>query len=226
MLEFAHATEPAKVRNGELRNSGVRVYNRGQIVCLASGLGPPRLWGYGLDAVFEGLDHELSADAPEGLASSSRDTARFDLSARLHRALESATARLRTRVDSLVERQRCDVGVLLLTLSPGQLLVLSSGPMRAYLRRTEQVKRVNAREDRSEGLLKLRPAFYTERLEPGDLLIAGSQAAFGNESMDRVATALSREPKLPVDQMLELLNRSAVKNGQGVSSLALRLPQF
>ncbi len=98
--------------------------------------------------------------------------------------------------------------------------------MRVYVRRTTQVRRVNTREDREEGLLGIRPAFYTERVEPGDLLVAGSRAVFNSESVERVGQALAEAPSLPVAQVVALLHESSVKRGVGGGSLALRFPQF
>jgi hypothetical protein len=214
MMNFSCAAHRATVARGELRQCDVRVFEEGTILALASALGPPRLWGYGLDAVFEGLEEGLLRPH-DGRAVT-----------RLHQGLDAASTRLKARVEALIERRRCDVGLVAMAFERGQISILSVGPVRAYLRRSGQVRRLSQREDRADGLLKARPSFCTERVEPNDLVLGGSLAAFCDESLRNVASALAEEPDLAPQRVTELLNRSAATSGLGVSSMALRVPQF
>jgi len=213
-MEFACSAHRAGVARGELRQTDVRVLEDGAILALASALGPPRLWGYGIDAAFAGLVEGLSRPHDGRVIT------------RLHQGLDAAGARLKASVEALVERRRCDVGLVALAFEAGQVHVLSVGPVRAYLRRRDQVKRLTPREDRAEGLLKARPSFCSERAEPNDLVVAGSLPAFCDESLQSLGTALAANPGLPTRQVTELLNRSAAAGRLGVSSMALRIPQF
>ncbi len=210
-MQFSCAAHRAAVARGELRQTDIRVYEGGAIIALASALGPPRLWGYGIDAAFEGLEEGI-ARPHDGRAIT-----------RLHQGLDAAGSRLKSRVEALVERRRCDVGLVALAVDAGQIHVLSIGPVRAYLRRREQVKRLTPREDRAEGLLKARPSFCSERTEPGDLVVAGCLSAFCDESLQSVGAALANDPSLAVQRVTELLNRPAAAGRIGVSSVALRV---
>ncbi|MFT3928006.1 MAG: hypothetical protein QM778_36095 [Myxococcales bacterium] len=212
MMEFACAAHRAGVARGELRQTDVRVLEDGAILALASALGPPRLWGYGLDAAFQGFEEGLARPHDGRVVT------------RLHQGLDAAGTRLKVRVEALVERRRCDVGLVAVAVEAGYVHVLSVGPVRAYLRRRDQVKRLTPREDRAEGLLKARPSFCSERAEPGDLVVAGSLPAFCDESLQSVGAALASDPGLPTRQITELLNKSAAAGRVGVSSIALRIP--
>lgn len=209
--EFAYATHPTGVAQGELRQSDVRSFADGRVLSLASALGPPRLWGYGLDAVFAGIAEGLERPHDGRLIT------------QLHQAFEGARQRLRSQVDALVERHRCDVGLALLALDASSLHVLCAGPVRAYLRRLDTVRRLTPNDDRSEGLLKVPASAHTERVEPGDLVVAGSLTAFCDESLQRLGTALAHDHLLPPHTVIELLNASAAGSRRGVSSLALRV---
>lgn len=210
-MEFSCAAHRAGVARGELRQTDTRVYEGGVILALASALGPPRLWGYGIDSAFQGFEEGI-ARPHDGRTIT-----------RLHQGLDAAGSRLKARVEALVERRRCDVGLVALALDAGQVHVLSIGPVRAYLRRRDQIKRLTPREDRAEGLLKARPSFCSEWTEPGDLVVAGCLSAFCDESLQSVGSALAEHPGLPVQQVTELLNKSAAASRIGVSSIALRV---
>jgi hypothetical protein len=211
MMEFACAAHRAAVARGELRQTDVRVYEQGALLALASALGPPRLWGYGIDSAFEGFEEGISRPHDGRLVT------------RLHQGLDGASGRLRSRIEALVERRRCDVGLVALAFEAGQVHVLSIGPVRAYLRRRDQVKRLTPREDRAEGLLKARPSFCSERTEGGDLVVAGCLSAFCDESLESVGSALAANPGLAVQRVTELLNKSAAASRIGVSSMAFRI---
>jgi hypothetical protein len=213
-LAFSYAAHRASVAQGELRQNEVRGYEQGAIFALASALGPPRLWGYALDGALRGF--------AEGLVRPHDGR----LSTRLHQGLDAAQSRLRSQVDALIERRRCDVGLVALGFEGNMLHVLCVGPVRAYLRRSDRVRRLTPRDDRAEGLLKARPTFCSERMEGADLVVAGTLAAFCDESLQRVGTALAEDRELAPEVVIELLNRSAASQGQGVASLALRLPKF
>lgn len=213
-MDFAHATVKAQVggtaARGELRQSGVRLYEAGSVAALACAFGPPRLWGFGLDAVFEGLTEGLASASPEAL-----------LSARLYQTFDHAVATLKVRVDSLIERSRCDLGLALLAFGPTHLHVLSVGPVQVFLERAGSLQQLTRPDDGSSGMLKLRPTVYMEALEPGSLVLAGSQAAFTPEALARVDGALARSGSLGSRAALEALNKVPVANGAGVSSLAV-----
>jgi hypothetical protein len=85
------------------------------------------------------------------------------------------------------------------------------------------VRRLTPRDDRSEGLLKAPSSAHTERVEAGDLVVAGSLTAFCDESLERLGTALARDHLLPPHAVIELLNASPAAARRGVSSLALRI---
>jgi hypothetical protein len=141
--------------------------------------------------------------------------------------MEAARSLIQTRADALVERLRCDAGVVALALEADVVHVACVGPVRAYLRRLGQVRRLSPRDDRAEeGLLKQRPVFSSERIEPGDLIVAGSLAAFCNESLQRVGLALAEDQDLSPAAVTALLNKSAAEGRRGVSSVALRIPKF
>ncbi len=210
-MEFACAAHRAAVARGALRQTDIRVYEEASLVALASALGPPRLWGYALDAAFEGFEEGIARPHDGRLVT------------RLHQGLDAAGSRLKSRIEALIERRRCDVGLVALSFEGGQLHVLSTGPVRAYLRRRDQVKRLTPREDRAEGLLKARPSFCSERAEAGDLVLAGCLSAFCDESLQSVGSALAADPCLSAGRVIELLNKSAATNGIGVSSAAFRL---
>jgi hypothetical protein len=212
--DFSYEANRAGVGRGELRQTDVRVLHDGAVFALASALGPPRLWGYALDAAFTGLAAGLERPYDGRLLTS------------LHQGLEAARQLLQTRVDALVERRRCDAGLVALGLDGEHLHVLCVGPVRAYLRRRDQVRRLTPRDDRAEGLLKARPTFCSERLEPGDLIVAGSLSAFCDASLQSMGVALAENRDLAPAALTQLLNKSAATERLGVSSMALRIPKF
>jgi hypothetical protein len=195
----------------QLRQHDVRAFDEGRTLVLASAFAMPRLWGYALDAAFEGF--------AEGLGRSHDGS----VTSRLHHALEESRKRLRTRVEALLERKPPDVGLIALSADDACLHVLCCGPGRVYVRHGQRMRRLAPREDRAEGLLKATPAWCVEAIEAGDLVIAGSISACGEASLTALREHLSHDMALDPEAIVQTLNADAAARQIGSAALAFHI---
>lgn len=199
--------------SGRLRQHDVRAFDDGRTLVLASAFALPRLWGYALDAAFEGFAEGL--DRPHD----------GTLTSRLHHALEESRKRLRVRVEALLERKPPDVGVIAVSTDGACLHVLCCGPGRVYVRHGQRMRRLTPREDRAEGLLKATPAWCVEAVEPGDLVIAGSISACNETSLAALREYLGTDVAIDPKAIVETLNADAASRQVGSASLAMHVEQ-
>jgi hypothetical protein len=209
--ELASAVHKATVGSAQLRQHELFSLDAGRTLVLCSAVGPPRLWGYGLDAAVQGFVE--GCERPHDGKPSTR----------LSLGLDGARRGLRSRIDMLIERRSLDVAVLALSMHAAQLEVLCVGPSRAYLRRAGSIRRLTPKEDLATGLLAGGEAFCSEELREGDLLVGGSRGAFIDESLAALANLLASEPHTSAQSLTDVLNAPAVRNGVAVASFALRL---
>lgn len=203
------ACEPAPVFHRGLRQYDARSFENGRMFALFGAMGPPKLWGYALDAAMRGFE--------EGLARPHDGS----MSSRLHQALDGARSRLRLRISMLIERRTADVTLVALGFDGPIVHVLCVGPGRAYVRRAKKLRRLSPREERAEGLLRATPAFCAETLLSGDVIIAGSLSACSELSLSALQEAFGKTRDLAPEQIVKLLNEQAGARGLGAGSLAI-----
>jgi hypothetical protein len=210
-LQLACDARKARVGQAQLRQHELFTLEGGRTLVLCSAVGPPRLWGYALDAAVQGF-LEGCARPNDGRASTY-----------LALGLDGARRTLKKRVDALIEKRSIDVALLALNMQAAHLEVLCVGPSRAYLRRTGNIQRLTPKDDLAAGLLAGGEAFCGEELREGDLVVGGSRGAFVDESLAALANLLASDPHASAQQLTDALNAPAVRNGLGVAAFALRL---
>ena len=201
----------ADVRSGHLTRHQARRFEAGRAYAVSSGLGFPRTWGISTRAVLDGFEG--------GLARTKGDEA----PARLRAATKEARATLALRCDNLIERLLPDATLVGLLLWHGELHVMSAGRGRVYVQRQGRPQRLTAREEDGGGLLRSRPSISSTRVEPGDLVLAGSVTAFSVSSIARAVSVLNEDPRTPPAVLGNLLTEPAGKAGVGAAAVVLRI---
>jgi len=202
---------PAEVREAHLRRHAVRKLDRGRAFALSTGLGPPRAWQEATGAVLAGFEEGLEGGRDAGAKE------------RLQQAYDAARESLVTYCNSLIERAIPSATLVALVLDHEGVHVLSVGTGRVYLHRTGSPQRLTPRNASQEGLIDGTAATTVSRLEPGDLLLAGSASAFSTASVGRVASVLQSDANTPPSVLVNLLTDPARKAGVGGVALALRV---
>lgn len=206
---FHGASVSTPVFRSALRQYDARVYEDGRLFAIAGAMGPPRLWGYAIDAALEGFAEGLGRPHDGSVTS------------RLHQGLDGARKQLKERTSMLIERRVADATLLALGLDGPLLHVLCVGPGRAFLRRARQLQRLSPKEDRAEGLLRATPAFCVETLVASDLVIAGSLSACSESSLTELHEALEARTIVDPEGAVDLLNEHAVERGLGAAAIAI-----
>ncbi len=199
------------VRGGELTRHCARRYESGRAFSVTTGLGMPRTWAISTAAVNEGFERALADNEGVGPAE------------RLTRAVNGAREALVDRCDHLVERILPDATLVALLLAEGELHVMSAGTGRVYLQRSGPPKRLTSRDDEASGLLRARPTICSTRVEPGDLVLAGSITAFSTSSIARAMSVLGTAPDTSPSVLASLLTEPAAKAGVGAAAIVLRI---
>ena len=192
------------------RHDAVKL-EQGRIHLVATALGPPRLWTYGLRAAIEGFT--------QGLATST------DLGAdeRVGVAIEASRRRLADRCDELIERMLPDVALVVVVLDGTHLHVHATGTGRVYLHRGGTPQRLTSRDERRDGILHAAPTRCTVDLEPEDVVLAGSDSAFSVRAVGRLAAVLEADRRAPPAVLASLLTEPAGDAGVGAIALAMRM---
>jgi len=202
----------ARVGNGTLRQHDVRRLEQGRTLALAVALAPPRLWSYLVDAALDGFGDGFHRPHDGRM------------STRMHQGLRVGQQALRTRVEALIERRPPDVGLMALSLEDSVLHVLCAGPMRAYLHRQGTTRRLSAREESDQGMLKLAPSWSAEQVAPGDLVFVTSVADGQAPGLDAVRAALDEGRPLAPHDVVQQLTEPAAERGIGAVAIAYRVP--
>ena len=201
-----------RVRLRELRRHGARRLDDGNSFVVASALGLPRLWHYTLAGVLDGFEQGFTR-SHDGRASSM-----------LYLGLQAAREALAARADALVERRAPDASIQCVTVQGDELHVLAAGPGRVYLHRGDgRPERLSPREAAAEGLLRGTPAWCSQPLLPGDLIMTGSLSAFSKDAVHQVGEVLRKDPQIPPRMVTNLLTEPAQKSGTGAVALAIRV---
>lgn len=200
------------VRDGHLARHVARRCDSGRAFVATSGLGLPRTWGLATAAALNGFEQglaETKGRAPED---------------RLKSAVQHARSALARTCDHLVERVLPDATLVGLLLAEGQLHVIRIGPGRVYLQRAGRPERLTSREDDQDGgLLRARPSMCSTPIEPGDLVLAGSETAFSTTSVAKAMSVLSAAPDTAPAVLASLLTEPAAKAGVGAAAVVLRV---
>ncbi len=203
------ACEASPVFRTALRQYDIRSFEDGRLFVLVCAMGPPKLWGYALDATLQGFG--------EGLSRPHDGT----MSSRLHQALDGARNLLRQRISMLIEKRIPDVALIALGFDKSIVHVLCVGPCRAYVRRAKKLRRLSPREDRAEGLLRATPAFCAETLLPSDVILAGSLSACSELSLSALHEAVGQMRDVSPEEVVKILNENAAKRRLGSAALAI-----
>ena len=211
MLATTHIESvPAEVHQRPANRCVARSVDNGAVVVLAAGLGLPRLWGLAARAVVDGF-----IDAYE--ASSAKGKARIDA------ATNAARSRLSFVCDQLIERMTPDASLTAVLLLGDELHVINAGTGRVYVHRAGQPKRLTNRDEPALGLLRAAPVHATELLLPGDLIIAGTEAAFSAQAISKLAATLEASPQVAPNAVANLLLAPIREQGIGAAAAALRV---
>jgi len=208
------AVQRATIGTAAIRQHDLRVLEQGRTVVLGVALGPPRLWSYLLAGTLDAFDDGFHRPHDGRM------------STRLHQGLRVAQQALRTRVDSLIERHPSDVGLMALALEAGVLHVLCAGPLRAYLHRRKSTRRLSAREEGVDGVLKVPPNWCAEQVEAGDLVFVTALSGPQQSALDQLRSELDAGRPLEPKQVVERLIAPAADEGLGGIAVAYRVPSF
>jgi hypothetical protein len=205
---------PAHVRAHETVRQGAYRHPSGQVFALAEAKGLPRLWPLALDAVLGGFEGGLGSEDALQAAS---------VAERLELALRAARRELRRLHSRLVERLLPDAALLGLDCSGDGLEIVGAGDVRTYVHRGGETERLTPRERPSDALLRGTPFRSRTELHPGDVVLAGSETAFSQVSIRRVASVLGDAPETPAPVLADLLAEPAAQAGVGAVAVVLRV---
>jgi len=213
MRADSHAcVAPATVRGHEVARHGAYRHPGGQLFALAEAKGLPRLWSLALDTVlggFEGSVREMGRDA--------------SVAERLEEALRGARRGLRQSHGQLVERLLPDAALLGIDVSGSAVEVLGAGDARTYVHRDGETQRLTPRDRPSDALLRGTPFRSRLELRPGDVILAGTETAFSQVAVGRVANVLAETPDTHVSVLADLLTEPAARAGVGAVAVVLRV---
>jgi hypothetical protein len=210
-MESQTSVTRARVRGGAIRRHEVRKFEGGRAWAIAGGLGLPRLWRFGIGRTLDAVG--ASVEATRGSAGATR----------LDHALGAARMALAQACDTLIEREAPDVTLLVLMLDGPQLHVLCAGAGRVYVHRGAVPERLTPRDEPQGGLLFAEATRAQTRLEPGDLVLAGSASAFSVRGVARIAAVLEEDPRATPSVLASVLTEPAAQAGLGAAALALRV---
>lgn len=204
---------PAALRAHELARHGAYRHPRGQVFAAAEARGLPRLWGTTLTVILDAFAGALAE--PDAAAASSGE--------RLELGLRAARRELRIAHGRIVERLLPDASFLAITIEDGQLETLGAGDVRAYVHRAGEARRLTPRERPADALLRGTPFRSRAPLRPGDVVLAGSESAFSQEAVGRVAATLGESPDASPSVLANLLTEPPAQAGVGGVALVLRV---
>lgn len=202
---------PSSLRSHEIARHGAYRHRGGQIFAAAEARGLPRLWGTTLDIVLDAFGAALDGQAPNPSGD------------RLEVALRSARRELRLSHARTVERLLPDASLLAVDVEGDQLEVLGAGDVRAYVHRAGEAKRLTPRDRPPDALLRGTPFRSRSPLYPGDVVLAGSESAFSQEAVGRVAALLGEDPDASPALLANLLTEPAATAGAGAVAIVLRI---
>jgi serine/threonine protein phosphatase PrpC len=202
---------PTEVRSGTLARHVAERYEGGSVFVVCTGLGLPRTWNIATNAVLDGFE--------KGLAQSEGSSP----PERLKTSVAQARTQLAARCDQLVERMIPDATLVCVMIADGKLHVISVGPGRVYLQRDGRPKRLTARDESPEGILRARPAMCEAPIESGDLVLAGSVTAFSVSAVAKAMSVLTEDPQTTPTVLAGLLTDPAAKAGVGAAAVVVRL---
>ena len=206
---------PETVREGAIHRDAVIRLSRDPCWVLSSAIGPPRAWPYATRAVLSGFEQSMA------------QSEQLPVADRLRRGHDDARAALRLACESLIEKEPPDATLIAVCLEPHAVQVLNVGGGRVYIQRKGQPERLTDRSafdsGAPDGLVHGEATLATRELRSGDLILAGSATAFSSESVNRVATVLDSDPKVPPSVLASLMTEPARRAGQGSAALALRV---
>ena len=203
---------PALVRGREITRDAVTELPERRGYLVVTGLGAPRGWGQVHEPVHDGFVRglEVHADAP--------------IKPRLRNAFNTAREELVRRCDALIERRAPDAGLLALYLDEDDAHVISVGPNRAYHWRGSEHSRLSSREaDPTRGLLRGDPTHAITSIGARDTLMLGSEAAFTEVAVRKVANVMRADSETEVAILAALLTDPARELGTGAAAMVLRI---
>lgn len=177
---------------------------------MSAGLGLPRLWGMAARAVVDGFIDTYASSTSKGKA-------------RIDAATIAARARLAFTCDQLIERMTPDASLTAVLILGEELHVINAGTGRVYVHREGQPKRLTNRDEPNLGLLRAAPVHATELVLPGDLIIAGTEAAFSAQAISKLASTLEAAPQIAPNVVANLLVAPIREQGIGAAAAALRV---
>lgn len=213
MHPHAHViVAPAEVRDVPLRRHAAVRLDGGRAFALSTGVGSPRLWSYATKPALLGFGKGL--DSGHGL----------DPDARLNHAYQLSRAELVSACNVLIERNVPDATLFAVLLHHGGMHYIGAGAARAYLHRAGKPTRLTPRDaDANKGLLRGEAFHGSAPVQPGDLVMMGSDSAFSAASVGRVANVLQEDPSAPPSIVASLLTEPARKAGVGAAAVVLRI---
>lgn len=209
-VEAHSSVAKANVRGTLMRRHAAMRFRHGSLHTIAFADGWPRLWSFGLDAAAAGFREYLKGDDASG----------DDL---LKLGLSAARGSLVHACNTLVERRVPDAHFCALQVLANQVRVSCSGNCRVYVHRGNRPKRITTRDIAAGGLLNSESLNYEHNIEPGDLILAGSESAFSTAAVSRVAAVIQDDPNTSAAVLAALLTEPARKAGMGAAAVAIRI---
>lgn len=202
---------PAHVRRGELFRDRVASFGRDAAFAIASGIGPPRLWSYAAEAALAGFakGYADAEEAPPG--------------DRLNHAIDTSRLELRRACQRLVERTVPDAALTAFVVEDGRIYVVAAGASRVYVRRVGSPKRLTPRDEEQGGLLFAQAIRSELDLKVGDIVLAGTPAAFSDRAVGRLSAVLDDAPQTDASVLAALLTDPPSKAGLAAAAVAVRI---
>lgn len=205
------STIPADVRRAQLFRHRVAMIPNTRVFLMANALGLPRLWhmaiGHSLTAFVEGMDAKPNAPITQ----------------RLDTAMQNTRIVLGRAGQTLVERVMPDVALLALAIEDDSVHVASVGATRAYIYRGGTPRRLTPRQDDAGGVLVETPVRAHMKLEPSDIILAGSVSAFSSHAVSRITQILTADRDASPSTLANVLTEPAAKSGVGAGAIVVRL---
>lgn len=202
---------PAQVRRGEFLRDRVASFARESAFAIASGIGPPRLWSYATKAALDGFALGF-ANAEEAPAAE-----------RLAHAMNVSRIELSRACERLVERTVPDASLTALFIDEGCIYVVAAGASRVYVRRVGSPKRLTPRDEVRGGLIYAQSIRSELELRTGDIVLAGTPAAFSDRAVGRLSTVLDDAPQTDPSVLAALLTDPPSKAGIAAAAVAVRV---
>lgn len=209
-VEAHSSVAKAEVRGTLMRRHEALRFRHGSVHAIAYADGWPRLWSFGLDAAVAGFRDFIKGDDSHG----------DDL---LKLGLSAARGALVHACNTLVERRVPDAHFCALQIVASQVRVSCSGNCRVYVHRGNRPQRITTRDVAAGGLLNSETLHYEHSIEPGDLILAGSESAFSTAAVSRVAAVIQDDANTSSAVLASLLTEPARKAGVGAVAVAIRI---